>query len=150
MKTRNLLGCAVAAGVSFASTLAACSQPSTAPAGSVDSGARIEVALESCNKSYELELPAPPSPSPSPSASAAAQPAQAQTFWYAEHPYPRRTKEDLAGRVKNWVKVADLPPVTPLAQRYEWEPQFQLYIRDGMVAVPCGSANQTTMFVYTP
>jgi hypothetical protein len=147
MNAKYVFGCLVGGGLLDLAVVAACSsQRSTAtadPVGSTTPPATIEVALESCNKSYQFQPPGPPPES------GAAQP-QAQTFWYAEHAYPGRTKENLAGRVKNWVKVADLPPLTPLAQKYEWEPQFQVYIRDAMVAAPCGRPNQTTMFVYTP
>jgi hypothetical protein len=141
MNAKYVLGCFVG-GALLDASVAACSQHSTTTADPPTASA-IAVALESCSKSYQFQPPAPPPSSDRP-------PPQAQTFWYAEHAYPGRTKEDLAGRVKNWVNVGDLPPVTPLAQQYEWEPQFQIYIRDGMVAVPCGSPNQTTMFVYTP
>jgi hypothetical protein len=104
--------------------------------------------MESCNKSYQFQPPAPPPQSGG--APSGAAPTQAQTFWYAEHVYRGRTIEDLAGRVRNWVRVTDVLPSTPLAQQYEWVPQFELYVRDGVAAVPCGSPNQTTMFVYTP
>jgi hypothetical protein len=134
MNTKLVLGC-------FA--IAACWQHSTATVDPAELPSQAtEVALESCNKSYQFQLPASAAP---PGATAP----QPQTVWYAEHAYPKRTKEDLAGRVRNWVRLADASAASQLARQYEWAPQFEIYLRDGMAAVPCGSPNQTTMFVYT-
>jgi hypothetical protein len=78
-------------------------------------------------------------------------PVPATTIWYAEHAYPGRAKEDLAARVKNWLKIADQPPeMQGSPTGYEWEQQLTLYVHDGMVGAPCQRQGATTIFVYAP
>jgi hypothetical protein len=144
MNHAYVLGCLLR-GVTFGLILAGCSRSSTATGSAETSAPTTEFAMESCTRSVEVQLPAMPASSGEPPA------VHTRTLWYAEHAYPGRTKENLAGRVRNWVHVIDGPSsASPLAQKYEWEPQFELYLRDGVAAVPCGSQNQTTMFIYSP
>jgi len=89
MKLKYVLGCLVAGGLLDVAAITACSTPRSSagadPVGSTSAPAAVEVAMESCNKSYQFQLPAPPPDS------GIAQ-AEAQTFYYAEHAYPGRTK----------------------------------------------------------
>lgn len=113
--------------------LAACSGPTKANADE----AAVQVALESCDKTFQIQVPQFDGG------------VSNQDVYYAEHAYPGISKEQLAGHVTNWNATTGNPTKDGTPSSYALRQQDAVYVKDGFVGVGCQQGT-TTMFIYAP
>src|SRR4051812_48825406 len=89
----------------------------------------VEVAEEPCDKTYEIQVPAGPL---GPDAGTT------RTLYFAEHHYPGKSKEEIAGHISHWTPITDsTKDVRPAAYIGGLNLQSAVYTRDEYAGAGC-------------
>jgi hypothetical protein len=105
------------------------------------SGEAVQVADEPCDKTYPLQEPLP-----RPGTDAG----NTVTEYYAEHAYPGKSKEEIAGHVTHWTQITDSnKDIRPPPYVGGLNLQSAVYTRDGYAGAGCDQGT-VTHFIWHP